>query len=409
MKILLYSHFFIPESGAAPIRLKYFADALNKHDLVIISPIPNYPHGKKIKNFRELLSSDYRTKIKYIPLIIPSNKNHSSRALSYLSYMVTSFLYAYFKLTKPKIVVCSSPPITTAFIASLYSRIRRTKLILDVRDMWPQIGIELGVLRNQIIIRMLKKVEKYILNRADKIIVTAKGDKQNLINRKYPKEKIEVIYNGADTDRFVPFSEIEIGRIRNEHDIPQDKVVLIYFGSFNYGMNDLDTLAEALLELDRQKLDFHFLAVGNGEQKEKIVSKLSSTISLQSFDSLGIEKISKILGASDISLIPRKNIKRDTGGNIPVKCFESWAAGVPVVLSSIKNSEVSAIFKECRSGILVEAGIPFKFAEAIRELIDQKHILKALGAKGRDFVLNNFDRKKQSQKLTTIVEEVVSD
>ena len=71
----------------------------------------------------------------------------------------------------------------------------------------------------------------------------------------------------------------------------------------------------------------------------------------------------------DISLVPRKYISKDTGGNIPVKCFESWAGGVPVVLSSIVNSEINKIFEECRGGVIVKPEDAESFKDGILELL----------------------------------------
>lgn len=405
MKILLYTHFFPPESGAAPMRMKYFADVLSRHDLKIITPKPNYPQNKLIENWEAKIPKRYADKIKYLPLLVPKNQIKFSRVLSYLSFMLTSFFYSFFYMSKIEIVICSTPPITTSFAAALYAKSRKKKLIVDIRDMWPQIGIELGILRNKFVISMLRRIENFILCNADKIIVTAEGDRKNLLKRNYDESKIDIVYNGADTDLFQVLSQDEKNEIRKKYNIPKDKKVLIYFGSFNYGMNDLDILAESLNLLNDTKDKIYFVAVGNGEQKDKFISSIRTSIVFYSFDSMSAIDISKLVAASDISLIPRKNIKKDTGGNIPVKCFESWACGVPTILSSIKDTDVQRIFNECGAGIIVNAGDTKEFSMAIERLLNSQDLLK-LGQKGRTFVEENFDRKKQAEKLIKIVEEL---
>lgn len=405
MKILLYTHFFPPESGAAPMRMKYFADVLSKYDLKIIAPKPNYPRNRLIENWQEKIPSQFVGKVKYLPLIIPSNRLKLSRVLSYFTFMLVSFFYSFFQMGNVEIVVCSSPPITTAFVAALFTKLRGKKLIVDIRDMWPQIGIELGILKNKFVIGILKGIENFILNKADKIIVTAEGDRSNLLNRNFTESKINIIYNGADTDLFQILSQEERNRIREEYNLPIDKKILIYFGSFNYGMNDLDILTESLKMLGDITEKIHFVAVGNGERKKEFISAISDSITFHSFDSMNAKDTSKLVAASDISLIPRKNIQKDTGGNIPVKCFESWACGIPTLLSTIKDTDVQRIFNNCEAGKLVEAGNAKQFAEAIKELVTAQNISE-LGSKGRQFVVENFDRKKQSEKLIKIIEEL---
>ena len=112
---------------------------------------------------------------------------------------------------------------------------------------------------------------------------------------------------------------------------------MIYFGSDNYGINDIEILADFLIN------------------------------------------------------------KKDTGGNIPVKCFESWASGIPVLLSNIEDAEVSEIFKKCGSGILVDSDNVEALVNGLDDLLSKD--LKELGIIGRNYVIENFDRRKQSRKL----------
>ncbi|HET56261.1 MAG TPA: glycosyltransferase WbuB [Ignavibacteria bacterium] len=405
MKILLYTHFFPPENGAAPMRMKYFADVLSKYDLKIIAPKPNYPRNKLIENWETKIPSQFADKIKHLPLFIPNNRLKFSRVISYFTFMLTSFFYSFFQMGNVEVVVCSSPPITTSFMAALFAKLRGKKLIVDIRDMWPQIGIELGILKNKFVIGILKRMENFILNNADKIIVTAEGDINNLLNRNYTESKIDIIYNGADTDLFQILSQEEKIIVREEYNLPINKKILIYFGSFNYGMNDLDILTESLKMLGDITGKIHFVAVGNGERKNEFITAINNALPFHSFDSMNAKDIAKLVAASDISLIPRKNIQQDTGGNIPVKCFESWACGIPTVLSSICDTDVQRIFNKCGAGKLVEAGNAKQFAEAIKELVTAKNISE-LGTTGRQFVVENFDRKKQSQKLIKIIKEL---
>ena len=114
----------------------------------------------------------------------------------------------------------------------------------------------------------------------------------------------------------------------------------------------------------KKRLDFFFIAIGDGTNRSDFLKKIESKIDYKHFPSLSNLDVAEILSASNISLIPRKKISKDTGGNIPVKCFESWAAGIPVVMSSIKNTETTEIFNRCGGGILVEPGNYVIFAEA---------------------------------------------
>ncbi|MFB3057437.1 MAG: hypothetical protein ACE1ZQ_09795, partial [Ignavibacteriaceae bacterium] len=94
------------------------------------------------------------------------------------------------------------------------------------------------------------------------------------------------------------------------------------------------------------------------------------------------------------------------GGNIPVKCFESWAAGVPVLLSALTNSEIAQVFNECKGGKMVQPSDPDEFMDGLVSLLCESQ-LKELGKKGRNYVQGRYDRNYLAKRIVNIVEEVI--
>ena len=404
MKILYYSHFFKPETGAASVRADYFVKSLRNagHEVLVISPKPSYPLGKIFDGFKgKIVIKNETDNIIYLPILFVGSHSLIGRLLSYISYFKFSLIYILFNSFKPDVVISSSPPIFTSLAALIYSKIKKAKFIFDIRDVWPDIGIELGILTNEYYIKGLSKIEKYLLKNSHKIIVTANGDKQNILSKIDEIDKCEIIFNGADTEVFKPIDELEKTEIRKKYKIPTEKRVIIYFGSYNHGMNDIEILGKFLSDNRFSEQNFHFLSIGSGDNLENIINQIKNKISFTTIKSLPMEEVAKLVAATDISIIPRKNIKNDTGGNIPVKCFESWACGIPVLLSNIEDAEVSEIFKKCGAGILVEPNNVDALVNGI-ELLCQND-LKEIGIKGRNFVIENYDRRMQSQKLAKII------
>lgn len=407
MKILIYSHFYFPEVGAASIRMQYFVKTLEQdaNEIRIITPLPNYPHGEIYRGFSKFFHKDDKRNIIYLPLYIPKKHSVLKRGVSYLSYLLTSFFYTLFSSFKPDIIIASSPPLSTAFGAALISKIKKSKFILDLRDIWPDIGIELGLLNKTFIINRLRQIELYMLNRASFIIVTAEGDNENLLRKGVKEKKINIIYNGADPDIFKPLNATEKCEIRAKYNLPEDRIILIYFGSFNYGMNDIELLGNVFSEMGNYREKFLFVAVGNGDNKNDFLKKIKDKIEIQHHDSLDSIDLAKLIAASDISLIPRKGIKHDTGGNIPVKCFESWASDVPVLISANKESEIARIFNKCSGGMLVNPNDVQEYKNSLVKMITNNE-LKNLGLKGRLYVEENFDRVKESGKLYSLIQKL---
>ncbi len=345
----------------------------------------------------------------YLPVFLPKKHSLLKRAVSYLSYNIILLLFGIFNNFKPDVILTSSPPISTAFTAAILAKIKQKKFILDLRDIWPDIGIELGLLNNNFVVNFLKKIEQFIMKSASIILVTAKGDKQNLLKKGIPESKIEIIFNGADTTVFKPLSNEEKEIIREKYHVPKNKLVSIYFGSFNYGMNDIETLAQSLKDLTYLRDKFYLILVGSGDNRKNLLDEIEGKIDYLCIDSLNTDELAKLVAASDLSLIPRKKIEHDTGGNTPVKCFESWAAATPVLLSANFESEISNLFMQCKAGLLVEAGNIGEYKNVLKSIINEPSKLNGLGQSGREFVKKNFDRRIQAEKLQNIIKNLNKD
>ena len=152
MKILIYSHFYKPEAGAASVRIQYLVEAIKKagYEFLIISPYPNYPHRNLFKNCN-IKEIERIENVKFLPAYFPKSDTLITRMFFYFSYMITSAIYSLLILPKYDVILNSSPPITTSLVACIIAKTKRSKFIWDIRDIWPDIGIEIGILKNNFI------------------------------------------------------------------------------------------------------------------------------------------------------------------------------------------------------------------------------------------------------------------
>lgn len=409
MKVLLYSHFYHPEVGAASTRMQYFVKSLKAagHQVKIVTPIPNYPNNKSYAGFEDIKSPESRGDVTYLPTYISEKHSLYKRLWSYISYFFISLKYVLFSSYKPDLIISSSPPLFTPLAAMIAAKLKGAKFILDVRDIWPDIGIELGLLNKKIYIWGLRLIEKIILRSAAFITVTAEADKDNLLTKKVEENKISVLYNGADTMLFNASYNSTREKIRKEFKLPIDKQLVMFVGSFNDGMNDIKNMGIALSNFDSESNNCHFVFAGDGSNREEFFNTLNGSTSYSYLGLLEFDELSRLLSIADLNLVPRKMNKKNIGGNIPVKCFESWASGIPVLISAEKNSEIAKIFEQCEAGVLIEPNDALAFRESLEKVL-KKNNLKELGKKGRELVEQNFDRTRQSDKLIEIINKVCS-
>lgn len=408
MKILFYSHFFKPETGAGSVRAQYLVNVMRNsgYQVDVISPHPNYPQKAKYAKPPKLIYHVSDLNVTYLPIYIPFRDSLVKRFLSYMSYTTFSFFYVLFTFKKYDIVVASSPPIFTSFAAYLASWFKRTKFIWDIRDFWPEIGVELGILKDPFMIKSLAKLESIMLNNSDGILVTSEGSKKHLLGKGLNHSNIGVAYNGADSEVFKPACFERKLEIRQKYGLDNSKLILTYFGSFNSGMNDILLLADALSSLESIKDKFQVVLIGDGYNKTEFINKIRNKVDFVDMGSQGNKITAEIVSGCDLSLIPRKSLNNDTGGNIPVKCFESWACGIPVLLASDSQTEIASIFSECQAGFKVNSNSVEELKNKIREIILGEFDLKKMGELGRNFVENKYDRNIQAKSLINVIQKI---
>lgn len=404
MKVLLYSHFYYPEVGAASTRMQYFVKSLKAagHEVKIVTPLPNYPNNKIYPGFENVSRPISKNGVTYLPIYSSGNHSIYKRLFSYINYFLVSLKYVLFSNYKPDLIISSSPPLFTPFAAMIAAKFKGAKFILDVRDIWPDIGIELGLLNKKFYIWGLRLVEKMIMKAASYITVTAEADKENLVSKNVDEKKIFVLYNGADTSLFKASYNSTRDKIKDSFNLPIDRQIVLFVGSFNDGMNDIKNLSKALTNFDSKSNNCHFVFAGDGSNREEFFSKLNGSTDYTYLGLLELEELSKLLSVADLNLVPRKMNKKNIGGNIPVKCFESWASEIPVLISAEKNSEIAKIFDQCDAGMLIEPNDAESFRNSLEKILKENN-LKEMGRRGRELVEKYYDRQKQSDKLSEII------
>ena len=330
--------------------------------------------------------------------------------LSYLSFNISAeWAKAFLFDAKPAAVFFSSPPVPAILPALRMAKRGRVPFILDIRDLWPEIAVALGIMKESSAIhRYLSGIVREAYRYASAIVVTTPGDGEAVAKWGVKAERIKLIPNGANTEIFRP-DENARRDIRAKLGIGDDLAV-IYSGSFGRGMNDLDTLLETAYLL-RDVKGIRFLLVGEGDKHCELKDQAAkrNIPSITCIPSQPPRELNAYLNAADIGFIPRRGLESDTGGNVPVKMFEYMAVGLPVLLTSIPGCEAERIHRESGSGgVWCPAGDAKGTAEWIREAKGNVDNLKAAAKAGREYVLINYDRAEGVRKLDDILKEVLS-
>lgn len=319
------------------------------------------------------------------------------RIFSFLSFMLSSFFTA-MQIDHIDLVWGTSPPIFQGLTAWMVARLKRRKFIFEVRDLWPDFAIAVGVLRQPLLIRASHWLEKFLYRRADRVLVNSPGFINHV--RELGARKIDLVPNGADPRMFDPTQDGF--SFRKEHQL-ETKFIVLYAGAHGLS-NNLGTILEAArLLLDRP--DIALVLLGDGKDKPALVQRAQELelTNLFFLPPLPKSQMPAALAAADACIAILKPIPLFSTV-YPNKVFDYMAAGKPVILA-IKGV-IREVIESVQAGIPVEPGDATGIAQAIQKLTDQQELGKEMGQRGRHYIETHFDRAVLADKLEKIFMDV---
>lgn len=406
MKILILTQYFPPETGAPQNRLHSLASYLSEFgaEVSILTAMPNYPkmeiyEGYKGKFFKK--ETDGPLTIYRSWIYVKKSKGVVARLLNYFSFVFSSLFIGLLRVPRHDVIICESPPLFLGITALLLKWIKSSKLDFNVSDLWPESAEKLGIVNNKIMLGLSYKLEAFIYKNANLV----SGQTQGIItsiNQRFPKVNTHLFRNGIDTKQFS--EEGNRSGFRAKYGMSESDFVIAYAGIIGHAQG-LEVIIHAAKELSAYP-QIKFLIVGDGPEKPKLI-ELTAQLGLTHIifvNNVPRSEMPDVVAACDCYVTPLR--KNDLFlGAIPSKIFEPLSFGKPVLLGV--DGEAKELFVETgHCALHFEPENAAHLAQQALKLFNNKTLLYELGANGRLYVRNNFDRqvlaKSLWQKLQTI-------
>jgi hypothetical protein len=401
-RILIVSHYFPPEAGAPQARLSALAAAwaAGGDDVTVLTGMPNHPTGVLPPEYRHAIRRrEWRDGYRVIRtwLYATPNEGVARKTVGHLSFMISSVLLGGRRCGPADTVVVSSPTFFSIGAAWLLARMKRARLVVEIRDLWPAIFVELGVLTNHRLIRLLERLELAAYAAADRVVVVSDGFRANLIDRGVPDSKVHTIRNGVTLDRFDPWAAAD-PRVRERLGARGGDCLVLYLGTHGIS-HGLPGVADAAARLAGEPV--HFAFVGEGADKPRLRRRVADL----ALDNVTLrpgvphEEVPALLAAADICLVPLRDVPLFSAF-IPSKMFEYLAAGKAVV--GAVAGEAAQILREA-GALVVPPEDSAALADAIRLLAGDPQRRQAMGRRGRSHVERCFDRVALAREYRQIL------
>ena len=403
MNILFVTQYFPPERGAVR-RLFEFARYFvqNGHEVSVLTAMPNYPDGKVPPKYRgKFFYYEEMDGVKvYRSWVLPaSNNNPKKRMMGFITFLVTTLINSFRIKGEFDLLIASSPPVTTPVIGWLLSKIKRSKYILEIRDLQPESSEDFGNLNRSLFTRGLKKLMHSLYRKADGIISVTDGISDYLTKIGISSSKIETVKSGVSNE----FIDAQSNGIRKKFGW-ENKFIVLYAGTLGWA-HSLETVIEAARQLTDQP-DIYFAFIGDGQKKE-VLEGMVRDYGLKNVVFVGLQPLEAIpyfLKASDVLIHSMKDVPI-TKSSLPSKLFEYMASGKPIVFGSSYGEAVRELEK-AGGALSFKADDYNQLCKLILKLKSGEIDGDDLGNKYHEYVARYHCREKWAKKYMTFLKNL---
>lgn len=404
MKILYFHQHFGTPSGSSGSRSYEFATRLIKkgHEVVMVcGSMINCTTGLE-GPFTRGMRHGKVDGIDVIEFDLPYANKQSfiKRTWQFFKFAIRSTKIALF--ADYDLLFATSTPLT-AGIPGIFAKLFRGKpFVFEVRDLWPELPREMGVIKNPLILSLMDVLEWISYHTASGLVGLSPGIVKGIERRGIASDRIVMIPNGCDFDIF---SDKSIVRKRPE--FASDKDLLATFTGSHGLANGLDAVLDAAAVLKkRNRNDIKFLFIGDGMLKPRLEkrAKDEGLANCQFMAPVPKRELAAIQKGADVGLMILSNVPAFYYGTSPNKFFDYIATGLPVLNNYL--GWLAGLIKENNCGMAVEPDQPVAFADALIYMADHKDELSKMGHHARVLAEREFSRDKLADDFMSFLETV---
>lgn len=404
MRILLINQAFVSPEEPGHTRHFEMAKFLQSrgHELVIVASDLNYQTGQRTVARTGIFAEQDFDGVRVLrSYIFPAlHRSYVWRIVSFFSFMFSS-VWTALQVKDVDLVMGTTPPIFQAVSAWFVAWMRRVPFLLEVRDLWPEFGVSMGVLKNPVVIALSRWLERFLYARATHILVNSPAYREYMIGKGVPERKVTYIPYGTDVDMFNP--GVDGSSIRAELGV-QEEFVVLYAGALGQA-NDIDTLLRAAERLKVEE-KIRVVLFGDGKERARLQSE-AERMGLRNVIFAGVrakKDMPRVVASADACLAILQDIPmfRTT---YPNKVFDYMAAGRATIL--VIDGVSRRLIEESGGGVYVQPGDDESLAETVLGLSREPGRVQQMGKSAREYLVRHLDRRDKLNETLELLLRLV--
>ena len=393
MKILIHTDEYYPTAQACSYRMQVFADIFMAcgDEVTVVTSSANKSNGVVDK-------SVHKEKIIYSPTIRMKKKTTLMRLLNNAGFGITS-VFSAIGAGKCDVVITTSPPPLVSIPGWIIAKMKGAKLVYDVRDIWPDVALEMGSFtENSFYCKVFKSITGFMYKHADVVTTVSPGKvekiKKHVSKRPGKKsgpsytDKVWLVGNGFDES--VVKSEFD-QTIVEQYQLDQ-KFTCVYIGNIGLAQG-LGALLDVAANTKHKNVQF--LCFGMGAEKELLEKRVQDE-GLENVKFCGVidhSKVFSILSHAKLSFIPLKN--SNMKDSVPTKVYEALGIGCPVLL--VAEGDSADIVDEVGLGRHISPDETEKLVSVFDDMVDHYDEFNTYRDKAIHLMHNTYSRQKITQ------------
>lgn len=331
----------------------------------------------------------------------PYKKNDFWRYINYFSFCMNFFVRQFFAITigyfsksTPNIIIASSPQLPVAFFCLILAKLFKKIFIFEVRDLWPQVLIDLGGFnKSSFFIRFLFWIESQLYKNSDCVIVLAKGAKKYVLRK--GAKKVVWLPNGPDLEKFKPLPLQKKTKVFTK----KEPFQIIYTGAHGLA-NDLNNIVETAKKMNNEPV--RFTLVGDGPEKINLIKKAKGLDNIIFLPPVPKLLIPELISNYHATLISLKDVKLFEYGISPNKLYDAYAISRPVI-STVKGF-INKEIEDFNIGVTALPGDPSSLSKSIKKLLLLSHNEREeMGKRGRELALKIYSRDRIKKQYADLI------
>lgn len=414
MKVLYIHQYFRKPSQGGPLRSYFLAKTLvdNGYEVEMITS-----HNGRQYVYKNIDG----IKVHFLPVYYDNSLVFFSRIITFFKFVYKAYIFS----KQIQNITCSyvtSTPLTVGIIGMLLKKYRGIPYYFEVRDLWPEAPIQMGIIKNPVIKLLLFKLEKHIYANADKIIALSQGIKNNIL-KVVPQKTVIMIPNIADcnffnkepidkelTEKYIrKFSKVEQLKARRGDLVFNDtafknivsrKFIITYFGAVGR-INHLTYMLNVVKICKEKDIDVFFFIAGRGAEMQKI-KKTAQNLALNNLaflDFLNRDKLKELLNISDAAFISFAKIPVIQSSS-PNKFFDGIASGKLCIVNF--PGWIKELIESNRCGFYCDPEKPEEFITKITPFLKNKDLVLEYRNNARKLAETMFSKDILTKKFLRI-------